>query len=373
MHTVVKIQNADDPRDVIHKAVQALADGPTVGFPTERGDVVAASALASDAVERLARFQSEKAVGPPVLALKGAAESLDYVPGMSELGRRLTRRCWPGPVVLLFDFPTEGGLADALPDVTRQVATQSGGMALRVVAHEVLAAVLRLTPAPLILGGETLAGGILHADAEPFAQDAGEFLDLLIDDGACRYGQPSTIVRIGPAGWNLVQEGVVTHRMLSRLAGEMYLFVCTGNTCRSPMAEAMFRKMLSERLQCAEEDLVDRGYVVASAGLAAAAGSPASAESVQILADRGIDLHGHESQPVTVRLLNQSDRVFTMTQQHREVILREFPELAPRVNVLAPDGVDVSDPIGLGVEDYQKCADEIERHLRAVLSDLPAH
>lgn len=371
MSKIVKIQHADDPRDVIHKTVQGLAEGMTVGFPTETGYVIGAHALIPSAMQRLAEFQAALASGPALLALKGAAESLDYVPGMSELGRKLTRRLWPGPVVLLFDFPTEGGLADALPEITRRLVTQSGGIALRVAAHDILAAVLRLMPAPLVLAGETLAGGTLHKDPESFEAAAGGHLDLLIHDGPCRYGQPSTIVRVAPSGWNLVQEGVITHRMLSRLAGEMYLFICTGNTCRSPMAEALFRKMLSERLHCAEEDLVDRGYVVASAGLAAAMGSPPSPEAVQILAQRGIDLHGHESQPVTPRLLNQADHIFTMTNQHRECIVRELPELAPRVSLLARDGIDVSDPIGFGLEDYQKCADEIEQHLRAILSDLP--
>ncbi|MEQ9068753.1 MAG: hypothetical protein RLO18_18610, partial [Gimesia chilikensis] len=60
----------------------------------------------------------------------------------------------------------------------------------------------------------------------------------------------------------------------------MYLFVCTGNTCRSPMAEGLFRKLLSDKLGCQEDELSDRGYIVASAGLAAAMGAPPSPEGV---------------------------------------------------------------------------------------------
>src|SRR5579863_9390616 len=127
----------------------------------------------------------------------------------------------------------------------------------------------------------------------------------------------------------------------------MYLFVCTGNTCRSPMAEGIFRKLLSERLSCPEDELVDRGFMVASAGVAAAPGNPASPEGVEILVDRGVDLRGHESQPVTAQLLSQADQIFTMTGSHRDFLVREFPETASRVRLLARDGSDIIDPIGM--------------------------
>lgn len=371
MPKIVKIQNADDPRDVIHEAVQLLAEGMTVAFPTETGYVVAAHALNPGAAGCLKALQARTAPGPALLALKGPSEALDYVPDMSLLGRKLTRRCWPGPVVLTFDVPTGRGLTESLPPETRQLVLADGGIGFRVVAHELISAVLRLMPAPLVLVGETNHAGVLFKESDALVAAAGDQISLVIDDGACRYGQASTVVRVSEDRWDVVQEGVVTQRTVSRLAGDVYLFVCTGNTCRSPMAEALFRKMLSERLQCAEEDLVDRGFVVASAGLAAAQGSPPSPESVQILAERGIDLQGHESQPVTPRLLIQADHIFTMTRQHRDAILSEFPELAPRVAVLSREGTDISDPIGYGIEDYQKCADEIDRHLQAIMSGLP--
>src|SRR5690606_38607488 len=101
----------------------------------------------------------------------------------------------------------------------------------------------------------------------------------------------------------------VSERMLARLAGEVYLFVCTGNTCRSPMAEALFRKMLADRLECREDELMDHGFVVISAGLAAYKGAPAAPESLEILRREGIDLSAHESQPVTEELLFHCDHI----------------------------------------------------------------
>src|SRR5690606_12191134 len=124
--------------------------------------------------------------------------------------------------------------------------------------------------APLILSADRLG------HVEPFrtvAELEGRFAsacDLVIDDGPCRYGEPTTVVRIDDGQWSVQSPGVVSETAVGRLASEVYLFVCTGNTCRSPLAEGLFRKLLAERLQCTEEELFDRGYVVASAGLSAA-------------------------------------------------------------------------------------------------------
>ncbi len=363
MANVVDFERADDPRDVIHAAVQALAEGWLVGFPTDTVYTIAASALSVPGLAALEKLHATHG-GYPYLALKAAGEALDYAPEMSELGRKLLRRSWPGPIILAFDRP--GCLADQLPAAARKLTTSSGGLAMRVVPHAILASALKLSPSPLVLLGEGAADWKLAAELDLVA---GDQLDLLIRQDPCRYAQSSSVVNITGPEWNMVHEGVVTERTVSRLAGQMFLFVCTGNTCRSPMAEGLFRKMLANHIHCGEEDLMDRGYLVASAGLAAASGAPASPESLELLEKRGIDLREHASQPISPRLLQQADAVYTMTRQHREMILREFPDLAPRVHLLTRDGSDVLDPIGFGFEEYEKCADQIERNLRAILEE----
>ena len=136
------------------------------------------------------------------------------------------------------------------------------------------------------------------------------------------------------------------------------------------MAEALFRKFVAEKLGCTEEELTEKGYVSASAGLAAYPGSGPSPEAVEVLKQQGIDLSGHESQPLTPRLLSQADYVFTMTKSHRDTILWEYPELSHQVSLLSRDDGDIADPIGGTYEDYAKCAEEISTHLKAILDEL---
>ncbi|MEZ6124463.1 MAG: low molecular weight protein arginine phosphatase [Planctomycetaceae bacterium] len=148
------------------------------------------------------------------------------------------------------------------------------------------------------------------------------------------------------------------------------LFVCTGNTCRSPMAEAVFRRLASQRLGCPETRLLDFGFDAFSAGVAASDSYPASRESIQVLAERGIDLSHHLSQPVTVDMLEKADLVLALTPAHLRMLQDARPDLADRMRTLRADGDGISDPIGGSLDEYRQCADEITSCLEDLLDDL---
>ncbi|QDT48552.1 Low molecular weight protein-tyrosine-phosphatase YwlE [Symmachiella dynata] len=369
MSKVVELKTADEPRDVIHEAVQLLSEGGLVCFPTETIYVVACDALNEAGLQRLAALRQQLSDEKCSLAVRDADAAVDFVPQMSELGQRLCRRCWPGPVTLSFDQSATGGAFEALSSNCQAAVMQAGKLRLSVPAAEVVQAVMRLMPNPLVLLGIQRSADVPKTAGEA-AMTYGDAVDLLIDGGACRYGEPATEVHVSGENWDVVFESTVTERTVRRLASHVYLFVCTGNTCRSPMAEALFRKMLTERLECTEDELSDRGHIVASAGIAASMGGRPSPESVEILQAKGIDLHQHASQPLTGNLLQAADHVYTMTNGHRESILYEAPLAEERVSVLSRDGGDISDPIGCGMDQYVECADQIERNLKALIAEL---
>jgi protein-tyrosine phosphatase len=198
----------------------------------------------------------------------------------------------------------------------------------------------------------------------------GERVDLVIDDGPTRYRHPATAVRVNGTSWEVVQEGIVPHDLLARLSSCMVVFICTGNTCRSPMAEALFKKLLAERLGCPADELANRGYLVQSAGLSAAPGGPAALEAVLAVQELGADLTHHASQPVSAELVAQADHLVAMTETHRRMLERHFPRLGCRPRLICPDGNDVADPVGCGPEVYRDCALQILRHVERFLPEV---
>ncbi len=117
-------------------------------------------------------------------------------------------------------------------------------------------------------------GGAEAVNAREVVDVLGGDIDLVIDDGPCRFGEPSSVVRIHGNQYEILRAGVVPAKTMQRLSCTMVLFVCTGNTCRSPMAEAICRHLLAEKLACAIGELEDRGALVMSAGVAAMLGRP---------------------------------------------------------------------------------------------------
>ncbi len=144
------------------------------------------------------------------------------------------------------------------------------------------------------------------------------------------------------------------------------LFVCTGNTCRSAMAAALFRRLLQEHGLAGE-------YLIGSAGVAAWPGQPASPEAIDVLAERGVDLSGHLSCPLSPELLAEADLVLGMTPGHKQAAQALCPEMAEKIftlRELAGLSADVSDPYGLGMGAYRDCADQLEKALPRLLENL---
>ena len=150
------------------------------------------------------------------------------------------------------------------------------------------------------------------------------------------------------------------------MSEKLLVFVCTGNICRSPMAEYMFREHIRD---------THPAWQVASAGTLGLQGQPASRFAVKALKEISVDLKPHRSQGVTRELVERAALLVVMAQGHKAELLERYPDAADKIRLLksfdpASDGADVMDPIGLSLDVYRYIRDEISNALWGLANSL---
>ncbi|MBM7615114.1 low molecular weight protein arginine phosphatase [Alkaliphilus hydrothermalis] len=153
------------------------------------------------------------------------------------------------------------------------------------------------------------------------------------------------------------------------------LLVCTGNTCRSSMAEAILKQLINDRKE------VFGDIEISSAGTYAMEGGKASPQAIVVMEEWGLSLEEHRSTPITKKLVEEADLILTMTMNHKRALLYMLPDAEEKVFTLKEfteeeipidmrASLDISDPFGQPVEVYRNCAEEIKECLLKLLVKL---
>jgi protein-tyrosine phosphatase len=332
--------------------IRALAGGKCVALPTDSTYEIVASALCSDAVAILAAEQQ------PAFVLGDYPNLHDWLPLLRGAGQRLFRKLGAGPIVLQADGGFQYGLWSRLPEASRNLLVKNGQIAVRWPTFVLPGVNVPLVSIPVGQG----------TTVEQTAAAVGTRVACVVDAGPTQFGAAPTLVQAEGRRCRVIRAGVLTGGDIEELALCRIVFICTGNTCRSPMAESLCTKLLADALGCSPDQLRERGFAVQSAGLAAMPGYEASPDAVRVVTDLGADLSQHRSRPATLELLALADFVFCMTASHAYA-LQAVPHIPPP-RLLSPAGDDIADPIGSAFEDYRTCAEQIIQCLKERLPEL---
>lgn len=323
--------------DKIAYCAKILRQGGLVIFPTETVYGIAADFNNPKAMTRLREVKRRSPDKPFSILVAQKGLIANYSSTIDPRVYKLIDRYWPGPLTVIVPAMTD--------DKTIGIRMPDHAIALKLVqeAHCTLAA-----PSANIEGHsppKTCREALAALDGS---------VEVAIDGGEAQYGQGSSVVDFTREKPTVIRDGAISQKDVDKVTQtKTILFVCTGNSCRSVMAEYLLKKMVKER-----NDLE-----IVSAGTGVYIRSSASSETISALRREGVDASAHVSQPLHTILLKKADLILAMTKAHRQQVLDWVPSVEKRVyllrefaNISSDLGVnlDIPDPIGKPPEAYEE-------------------
>lgn len=327
-----------------------IRQGGLVVFPTETVYGIAADSTNPKALQRL-REVKKRSDDKPFAILIARKEFVDLLSDSTNIAvYKLIDEFWPGPLTII---------------MPGKEATETVG--IRMPNNLIALNLIYQSQCVIAAPSANFEGHPPPLTCAEALRDLDGLVDVAIDGGPVTLGQSSTVADLTTVERKILRSGPITPQEIERVVNQkVVLFVCTGNSCRSVMAEYLMKRMLGDR----------KDVQVISAGTGAYVTMGASLETLEVLRKEGINATMHRSQPVNRTMLKKADIILVMTQMHRRQILDLCPAVEKRVYLLkefaqVSDGtgvsLDIPDPIGKPKEVYEECILTIKEIIEKII------
>ena len=348
---VVKIDPQNPDIAHIQFCSEVIMGGGLVIFPTDTVYGIAADLLNVKAVQRLRDIKQRSENKPFSIIISQQGLIANYTSSTSIAIYKLIDMFWPGPLTIVVPSKNNDGST----------------VGLRMPSHNVALSLAQETRCMMIAPSANVEGRPPPQTCEEALVDLDGLVDLAIDSGPSSIGRGSTVVDMTGQDPVILRQGEVKEASIKEcVQKKTIMFICTGNSCRSVMAEYLLKEMVKDR----------KNVEVISAGTNVFLETTASTDTINVLEEEGIDARDHISRSVNTMAMKRADLILVMTRLHRMQVLERVSSVEERVYLLkefanAPiggnDTMDVSDPMGGDYNAYKECKAVIQQALKKVV------
>ena len=322
-----------DPKNIDLNLVKEVAswirEGKIGALPTETVYGLAANLDRQDAVNRVYLLKKRDKNKPSTIHIASPEDVDFFLDILPPYGYRLIEKFWPGPLTIIYyqkDSPQNIGL--------------------RCPSHPVTSLILKEALCRVIMPSANISGEPPAISSEEIQRIFNGQIDFIVDSLPPSFKVSSTIVDLTLRSPQILRSGAIPEKEIAKvLDSKRILFVCTGNTCRSIMAQYLLKLYLKKKKPSLAEKIE-----VLSCGISASEGIPPSSEVVGLLLKEGINVSQHTSQRINKHLIRSSDIIIVMEKRHRETVIGMEALAINRIflmgNFLKDYQDDIPDPIG---------------------------